>query len=664
MNDAKHTTPMASFVTNAGTTDAASGRIELPTEFSRGIAGELTSAAPGRGFEQVTLRVDVDSVAALMELAQSRGSSLEACIASAWALVLSRLGGHDDFPIGLQTPALPAGAVATLRADVRAPTLDLLVPGIDAAMKAARSVFQAQEPLQAGLAIGIAPETASSSFDLLLAFEPPPMPGAGGVSQGLSLTLRYATGLFTRPTAERWAGYVLNLLSAMPAHATARIDALPMIGAVERRLIEGFNATTEDLGAPACVHQLVEAQAARSPRAVAVVLGTQSLRYDELDARANLLAGALRARGVGPDVPVALYVERSIDMVVGLLAVLKAGGAYVPLDPSHPPERTATILGGALPRVILTQSSLLAALPATPATPDVETLLLDAPADAVAPFAASESGAAARRGVLTPDNLAYVIYTSGSTGTPKGVAMHHGALVNLLRWQAAHPAVAQPQRTLQFAALGFDVAFQEIFATLSVGGTLVLIDESVRRDPQALAGVMRAQNVERLFLPFIALQNLAEYAVAAGESLPALQDVMTAGEQLHASPAVRAFFERMPGCRLHNQYGPTESHVVTALQLGADPREWAALPSIGRPMEGSAAQVDGSAGSSSAVTTWLSVGPYWLCRRQPGRRAKKARTAGLAWSCSPAVITSCRSGSASSAATMKSAMFCSAMKGR
>ncbi|RZM03544.1 MAG: amino acid adenylation domain-containing protein, partial [Variovorax sp.] len=370
----------------------------------------------------------------------------------------------------------------------------------------------------------------------------------------------------------------------MPVDTQARIDALPMIGPAEQQRIEGFNATAEDLGAPCCVHRLVELQAARSPDAIAVAFGAQALRYDELDARAGLLAGALRARGVGPDVPVALYVERGLDMVIALLAVLKAGGAYVPLDPSHPPERTATILSGALPRVILTQSTLRGALPAMPATPDAETLLLDAPADAAAAFGAPKPGAAARVDATTPDHLAYVIYTSGSTGTPKGVAMHHGALVNLLRWQAAHPAVARPQRTLQFAALGFDVAFQEIFATLSVGGTLVLIEESVRRDPQALAEVLRAQRVERLFLPFIALQNLAEYVVAAGETLPALQDVMTAGEQLHASPAVRAFFERMPGCRLHNQYGPTESHVVTALQLGADPRDWAALPSIGRPI--------------------------------------------------------------------------------
>ncbi|MET0541897.1 MAG: amino acid adenylation domain-containing protein [Variovorax sp.] len=327
------------------------------------------------------------------------------------------------------------------------------------------------------------------------------------------------------------------------------------------------------------VHALVEAQATRTPDVVAVSHGDASLTYRELDARANRWADMLCARGVGPDTPVAIYLERGLDMVAALLAVLKAGGAYVPLDPSHPPDRTAVILQGAAPRVVLTQTSLASALPALQAEP----ILLDK-VDSSDGIASTGRDRATTTASLTPRNLAYVIYTSGSTGTPKGVAMHHEALVNLLHWQRLNPARGHGQRTLQFAALGFDVAFQEIFATLSTGGTLVLVDESVRRDPRALVALMRAQRVQRLFLPFIALQNLAEYLGAADETLPDLQDVMTAGEQLHASPAVRRMFQRLPGCRLHNQYGPTESHVVTALQLADDPASWAALPSIGRPI--------------------------------------------------------------------------------
>ena len=588
MNNQKGATSMPSLVTNPVVTDGVMGLIELPVDFTRQSVPDTAFESP---LASVLLKLDDNLDFALRELAKGRGRSGETMFAAAWTMVLARLGGVDDFLIRLHIGTPDSRGQTTLRADLRpeagaesgqAPRLDVVLARTEAALRTARTEQPAVDlgttTLRTGLSIGRSEAAAAAAepLDLLLAVDTN--------ASGTSLSLRYRASLFSRTTAERWAGYVLAVLTAMPRHAGSRIDALPMIGTDEQHLIEGFNATAEDLGAATCVHQLVEAQAARTPEAVAVVLGGRSLRYAELDARANLLAGALRARGVGPDVPVALYVERSIDMVIALLAVLKAGGAYVPLDPSHPPERTATILAGALPRVILTQSGLRAALPATPATPDVETLLLDGSADGDAAFFNVKTGNAARPELLTPDNLAYVIYTSGSTGTPKGVAMHHGALVNLLRWQATHPAVAKPQRTLQFAALGFDVAFQEIFATLSVGGTLVLIDESVRRDPQALAETMRTQQVERLFLPFIALQNLAEYVVAAGETLPALQDVMTAGEQLHASPAVRAFFERMSGCRLHNQYGPTESHVVTALQLGANPREWAALPSIGRPI--------------------------------------------------------------------------------
>ncbi len=598
MNEQERTSAMASTVTTPvirdPMRDTTPGSIELPSDLPRDTASREGARA---AFAEVEVALDSAARLSIGELARAQGCSVEAVVAAAWILVLSRLGNQSEFLIELQTVLPSASGRSAMHADLRsetgdagagddrAPRLETVLARTENALRVAvagcaspnGSDIALAPRMQAGLAIGSPPTNFAATVDLLLGFDP-------NTDGGTRIALRYATALFTAATAERWVDYVVATLTAMPRHANDRIDALPMIGTAEQHLLRRFNATTEDLGEAVCVHRLVEAQAARTPEAVAVVLGPQAIRYAELDARANLLAGALCARGVGPDVPVALYVERSIEMVIGLLAVLKAGGAYVPLDPSHPPERTATILAGALPRVILTQAALRAALPPTPATPDVETLLLDGSADGDAAFSAGKTGNAARSEPLTPDNLAYVIYTSGSTGTPKGVAMHHGALVNLLRWQATHPAVAEPQRTLQFAALGFDVAFQEIFATLSVGGTLVLIDESVRRDPQALAEVMRTQRVERLFLPFIALQNLAEYVVASGETLPALQDVMTAGEQLHASPAVRAFFQRMSGCRLHNQYGPTESHVVTALQLGADPREWAALPSIGQPI--------------------------------------------------------------------------------
>jgi thioesterase domain-containing protein/aryl carrier-like protein len=177
-----------------------------------------------------------------------------------------------------------------------------------------------------------------------------------------------------------------------------------------------------------------------------------------------------------------------------------------------------------------------------------------------------------------------VIFTSGSTGVPKGVAMPHRPLVNLVAWQLRHSALGAGERTLQFASLSFDVSCQELFSTWAAGGTLVLISEELRLDAAALLDVLRAQAVERLFLPFVALQQLAEIAAERDAWPTALREVVTAGEQLQITPAVAELFDRLPACRLFNQYGPSETHVVTACALGGPARSWPALPSIGVPV--------------------------------------------------------------------------------
>jgi amino acid adenylation domain-containing protein len=182
------------------------------------------------------------------------------------------------------------------------------------------------------------------------------------------------------------------------------------------------------------------------------------------------------------------------------------------------------------------------------------------------------------------EDLGYVIYTSGSTGFPKGVLMPHRPLASLLEWQARNSAATVGWRTLQFAAFSFDVAFQEIFATWSTGGTLVLVADDVRRDPNLLLQYMIDQRVDRFYAPFVALQQLAETAVRGGRFPAGLREVITAGEQLHVSPAIREFFRRT-GASLENQYGPSETHVVTAERLPADPAQWPDLPAIGKPID-------------------------------------------------------------------------------
>ncbi|NJL53250.1 MAG: amino acid adenylation domain-containing protein [Hydrococcus sp. SU_1_0] len=188
---------------------------------------------------------------------------------------------------------------------------------------------------------------------------------------------------------------------------------------------------------------------------------------------------------------------------------------------------------------------------------------------------------------ITPQNLAYVIYTSGSTGKPKGVSLNHRPLVNLLTWQIKISTLPPEAKTLQFTPISFDVSFQEIFSTWGEGGTLVMIDDETRKDAIELLQVLKSQEISRLFLPFVALQNLAEVADNQRTNCHALREVITAGEQLQITPAIANWFSQQPNCTLHNHYGPSESHVVTAYTLTSSPETWQKLPPIGRPIDNS-----------------------------------------------------------------------------
>ncbi|HET7230087.1 MAG TPA: non-ribosomal peptide synthetase, partial [Longimicrobium sp.] len=286
-----------------------------------------------------------------------------------------------------------------------------------------------------------------------------------------------------------------------------------------------------------------------------------------------------------PEARVGICLERGAWMVAAVLAVLKAGGACVPLDPAYPPGRLAFMAADAGLAAVVTQASLGDAVAAA-----VPRACVDAQADEIAQNPATDPGVRVDAG-----NLAYVLFTSGSTGRPKGVMLPHGALANLAAWHGADPVLAEPRRTLQFASLSFDVSFQEIVATLAQGGALVLVDEEVRRDPAALVRFIARHGVERIFVPFVALQALAEAAGEPGAPALALREVVTAGEQLAATPQLRALAASAPGCRVVNHYGPTETHVATAHTLGPDPSAWPALPPIGRPVANTRVYVLGAA---------------------------------------------------------------------
>lgn len=382
----------------------------------------------------------------------------------------------------------------------------------------------------------------------------------------------------------RTAGYLCtaieSLIDALERAPQTPSLMLSVVPESERRLvIEQFNATHAAYSHDKLIHELVEDQAQQTPSAVAVTYEAKSLTYAELNEHANRLARYLRSEGIVADQLVGACFERGLEMVVGLLGILKAGGAYVPLDPNYPTERLQYMVEDAQPKVLLTQETLRSVLPTTSA----KIVVLDLQDGGLARHSAENLRATEL--ALTSRNLVYVIYTSGSTGRPKGTAMAHRSMVNLIEWHGRDLPLRSGQRVLQFAALSFDVAFQEIFSTLCGGGTLVLLNEWVRRDARALMDLLNEQAIERLFVPPLMLQSLAECFKMGEVAAPvSLKDVITAGEQLRISSDISNYFKHLPGCRLHNHYGPTETHVVTSLTLTGDPGEWSELPRIGRPI--------------------------------------------------------------------------------
>ncbi|WP_017328293.1 non-ribosomal peptide synthetase [Synechococcus sp. PCC 7336] len=336
-----------------------------------------------------------------------------------------------------------------------------------------------------------------------------------------------------------------------------------------------WNQTAADYPDRLCLPDLFADRAQRTPEAIAVSYKDERITYAELERRSGQLASYLQQLGVGPDVSVGLCVDRSLDLPIGLLAILKAGGTCVPLDPSYPLERLRIICSDARLSAIVSQEHLRDRLPETSA----QILCLDR----WEPFDTDSSDRPAAP-QLYPDNLAYLLYTSGSTGRPKGVAMTHRAIVNLVHWQRSQSTSEAASRTLQFTSLNFDVSFQEIFSTWYAGGTLILVSDSIRRDIPQLLRHLDDWQVTRLFLPFVALRQLAEVAIEQAAFPAHLRQVIAAGEQLQAIPQLETFFSSLNDCSLHNQYGPSETHVATAEALSDAPSEWPILPPIGRPI--------------------------------------------------------------------------------
>ncbi|HBO6873512.1 TPA: amino acid adenylation domain-containing protein [Pseudomonas aeruginosa] len=386
----------------------------------------------------------------------------------------------------------------------------------------------------------------------------------------LYAALTYATDLFEARTVERMARHWQNLLRGMLENPQASVDSLPMLDAEERyQLLEGWNATAAEYPLQRGVHRLFEEQVERTPTAPALAFGEERLDYAELNRRANRLAHALIERGVGADRLVGVAMERSIEMVVALMAILKAGGAYVPVDPEYPEERQAYMLEDSGVELLLSQSHLK-----LPLAQGVQRIDLDQ-ADAWL-----ENHVENNPGIeLNGENLAYVIYPSGSTGKPKGAGNRHSALSNRLCWMQQAYGLGVGDTVLQKTPFSFDVSVWEFFWPLMSGARLVVAAPGDHRDPAKLVELINREGVDTLhFVPSMLQAFLQDEDVA---SCTSLKRIVCSGEALPAD-AQQQVFAKLPQAGLYNLYGPTEAAIDvthwTCMEEGKD-----AVP-IGRPI--------------------------------------------------------------------------------
>jgi amino acid adenylation domain-containing protein/thioester reductase-like protein len=366
-----------------------------------------------------------------------------------------------------------------------------------------------------------------------------------------------------------------SLVRALEEAPETPAVALSILPERERReVLRQFNAAEAAFPRHKLIHQLFEDQVSQRPQAIATVFEGHALTYAELNAKANRLARELMSRGVGTDQLVGICVERSLEMVIGLLGILKAGGAYVPLDPSYPAQRLAYMLDDAAPRVLLTQEALRGRLPQTAACViaiDGEWHGIVHPSDAN--LEAQLVGRSARQ-------LAYAIYTSGSTGEPKGALNEHQAVVNRLQWMQDHFGLSPADRVLQKTPFSFDVSVWEFFWTLTTGAQLVLARPEGHKDPTYLRELILASQITTLhFVPSM-LQSFLDLNQPG--CCPSLRRVVCSGEELSAA-LQRGCFEYLPHSKLSNLYGPTEAAVDVTV-WDCSPTDTNTRVPIGRPI--------------------------------------------------------------------------------
>ncbi|MGN9810962.1 amino acid adenylation domain-containing protein [Micromonospora sp. BQ11] len=552
-----------------GVDQAAPLSVERKKE-SQGPAEPAVSA-------MVSAFLDEEETARLQELAQAHHLTLNTVMQGCWALLLSRYSRSEDVIFGSVVSGRPPefeGAERMIGLFINTLPVRVQVPGRTTGLEWLR---QLQEQNMRMRQYEYSPliqvqqwseiPADGQLFESLFVFENYPLEATADSAlrftvvdaeerthfplnvvinpgEQLGISILYDTQRFDSRTVDGMLAHMRQTCRALISAPQTRLAELTMLTDSERvRILEEWNTSTTTDTAPEYLHELFEAQALRTPDAVALVHGEEQLSYGELNRRANQLARFLQARGVGPEVLVGLCLERSVEVLVGLLGILKAGGAYVPLDPGYPEDRLAFLIEDAGLRLILTQAHLAPKL----STGDVPTVCLDT-------GWAEVSGESAEAPVvvgLGPENLAYIIYTSGSTGRPKGVMVAHRCLNHVVPWQREYECLARPQRVLQVASYSFDFSVWEILMPLLVGGTLHV----PRRGVHMIGSDLREVLVER------AIENLSftpgALATLPTGGLPHLRTLVVGGEA-YSPDLIRSW---APGRTFFNVYGPTETTI-------------------------------------------------------------------------------------------------------
>ena len=536
-----------------------------------------------RDVQVVTRQLSTAEHRRVQDFARAQRVTLNTLMHGVWALVLGRSAGEHDVAFGTVVAGRPTDLpdaesivglfVNTLPARVRFSDDTGLVPWLRELQLALATMREHGHSALADVQGWSEVRPGQPLFHTLLAFEnwlDTPAPPSGGLTitgrevheasdqpltafvtfdPTLNLTLMYDVERFERVAVDRLLGHACNLLLAMAARPQARLGELDMLGDAERQLLlVAVNRNATDYPHDRSIAELFAEQAAATPDAIALVHGDRTMRYGELDARSTTLAAHLQSLGVGHETPVALMVERSLEMVVGLLGILKAGGAYLPLDPGYPSVRLEFMLADAAAPVLMTQAALRGRLPpygGRIVVLDADAAQIEAAGGPVRPLAGGRS-------------LAYLMYTSGSTGRPKGTAIEQRSVVRLVR-NTRFMDFGPDLVFLQYAPISFDASTLELWGPLLNGGRLVIAPPGLQ-SLSDLGRVIRECGINALWLTSALFNQMVTEQL---DSLVQVRQLLAGGEALSVPHVRRLLAAIRPGGRLINGYGPTENTTFT-----------------------------------------------------------------------------------------------------